>query len=237
MSDTKPYKKFDKNKRFFEKTFSQNKKKVINSFNEVVRTFSDASKDIKFIPQKYNKFVEKVNNPKNKKLVKMIPAVLLGLTVLALKNKKLIEPMIKAFQVTAEAQDTNIAAGLVKVVMEYVGIIRKMNTLDSLDTSISTIIFILEEIPSVFKNANPDYNSSDLMTHKRIIRNINELNKDLVDLPKKKREEASERSKDKQEAIALKRHIAKFLKTYDENGPKLPDENKNPKKNGRKSVA
>lgn len=190
------------------------KRKIVANINSVTKKISDAVNDI--VPKKYNKFVEKIDNPRNRRLIKLLPAILVSLTFLAIKNKKLLEPMLKAYQITNGKNLTGPSVIVYTIIAEYVSILKTLGPLDLLDVGVSTIVMILEEIPEIFRNTRPAAQTSQLSSYQRIIQNFNSLRKDLIENPIKRKEEQQRQQELKGEQQKLGRDIKKLIEHFED---------------------
>lgn len=191
------------------------KKKIVKSFEGIVNKI----KPHVVMSANYKQFVNKVNNPVNRKIIKLLPVILLSITVLAVKNKRLIKPMIDAYQITSGVPgSSSVADRAVLIAREYSKFFSSMNAIESLELALSTLSFFLEDIPAVFDRLDTQHGLSQLTVQKNIFRNVADLKKDFLDKPRKEKKEREQQQEQKKQQQALKkdqqelqRNIQQFL--------------------------
>lgn len=188
--------------------------KVRKSFqlvNEKMKNFNPKE----YIGEKYKKFSDKIKDPENKKLIEYLPAVFLAITLLAVKNKKLISPFIEAFhntkvKVTADMTMTDKALLLI---YEYGSLLYKnASILKTIETAMTLLTLFLEDIPNIFTKFESYNGISQFNINKNIIKNAVELQEDLIDKPARERKKEEERKKEVKEQQELREAIKDLKK-------------------------
>jgi hypothetical protein len=191
----KPFNKkpFDNNQKPFNQRvniFAENqKKKIVNSFENIIKQINSKHPTMS---DNYRKFVNKVNNPTNRRIVKMLPIVLLSLTVLAIKNKRLIKPLIEAYQVVIQTSNASETVGkkVIMIVKEYCKYFSTLgSSIETLDITMSTLSLFLEDIPQVFERLDINHGISQLTIQKNIFRNAADIKREFLDRPEREKYE------------------------------------------------
>lgn len=202
--------------------FAENqRKKIVKSFEGVVQKLKPNVN----MSENYKKFVNKVNNPVNRKIVKMLPVVLLSLTILAVKNKRLLKPMLDAYQVSlASNQGSTIGDKAFYIAKEYVSSFTKIGIIEGVELAVTTLSFFLEDIPTVFERLDLTHGISQLTIYKNILKNAVDLKKDFIDRPRKDRKDKQEnqeqkkrQQEEKDRQKQLQKDIQDFMKTVNAN--------------------
>lgn len=202
---------YEKYKTIKQSLYNENVRKSFEIVNEKMKKFNP--KD--YIADKYKKFSEKIADPENKKLVKLLPAVFLAVTVLAVKNKRFIKPFIEAFynaknNMKSEMSMTDKALFLL---YEYSKVLYKnADVITTIDSAISLVTLFLEDIPSIFGKLYAYTEISQFNIQKNIVKNAVELKIDLIDKPQQERKKEEERKKEQKEQQEL-RDAIKELKS------------------------
>jgi hypothetical protein len=186
--------------------YNDNIRRSFEFVNEKMKKFNPKE----YIGEKYKKFSEKVKDPQNKKLVQLLPAVFLSITILALKNKKLISPFIEAFHITTvnATENMSITDKALLLIYEY-GIILYKNAsiLNTIDTAMTVLTLFLEDLPGIFTKLDSYSGISQFHINKNLVKNAVELQEELIDKPAKEKKKEEERKKEMKEQKELREAI------------------------------
>ncbi len=173
---TKKYKTYPVKKR------SDNFNKIQDSLKIYAKKFSKGVKfDKQIVSKKFNNFAKKFNQPYNKTLIKSIPIILLALTVIAVKNKKYLKTISMAYKAASQSFDNTTFIGkITKIIKSYIEILSKMGKLETLEAGLFLLAMFTEDIPNIYKNLHNIAHLSYLSISKGFVKNINDLNKDVV---------------------------------------------------------
>jgi hypothetical protein len=182
--------------------------KSFESINEKMKKYSPK----KFIADKYKKFSESIKNPENKKLISFLPAVLLSITFLAVKNKQLIRPFIESYYKTSKQVTPNMSMTdkVLLVISEYGNILyNNMNILTTFDAVMTLLILFLEDIPNLISKLDSYKGISALQMQRNIIKNAADLQENLIDKPARERKKKEEEEKRQQKYKEMQEIVRK----------------------------
>ncbi len=182
--------------------------KSFESINEKMKKYSPK----KFIADKYKKFSESIKNPENKKLISFLPAVLLSITFLAVKNKQLIRPFIESYHNTSKQvkPDMSMTDKVLLAISEYGNILyNNMNILTTFDAIMTLLILFLEDIPNLISKLDSYKGISALQMQRNIVKNAADLQENLIDKPARERKKKEQDEKRQQEVKELREKVKK----------------------------
>lgn len=198
--------KFEDRRNFFEK-----KKEYL------IKTFEKIASPVKvknIVSEKYKNFVKKVDTPSNRKLIALLPYVLLALTVVAVNNKRVIKPMFDAFYTAKEKlkPGSSLVERTLYIITEYLSVFTKGNLFTNIELGMSTLILFLDDIPNIYKKLDTYAGISTFTMQKQLAKNIGELNEELVIKPERERQQRKERQEAKAEQDKFREDMQKLYK-------------------------
>lgn len=216
VNTSKP-KKFEKNPSIQPKNFIEHKNKFIKVFNKfsdkLVKNLSGIKPE-DIISDKYKNFINVINKPYNKNLIKTLPIILLSITVLATKNKRILKPIYDAYLLASKGfnPDTTFIGKIINIIKSYIEILTKIGGLESLEISLVTLSLFIEDIPNIFKKLDNLPNIPTVTIYKNLIKNINDVKFDLVDKPELDKLARIEKYEERQELREMTEQIKKLQK-------------------------
>jgi hypothetical protein len=186
--------------------------KVFTKFNNVVEKTANLKKRSKIdISQKYDNFLAKVNKPENKKLLNKLPSILLAITILAVRNKKVLKYLYDGYDLAVRSFGNDITfLGKISIVIKsYIDLLKNIGVLESLETGLVVLSFFMDDIPAIIRNvsANPHENPVRPQLFKNIVKNANEVIFDVVEKPQIIKKQQREKVTERKEIVDLKREI------------------------------
>ena len=183
MEERKPHHKRRPRRR---PTVDNRKKEFVKNFEETTKNFQRIQNfDTKpeRLSDKFRRFAQKIGNEENKRLMNLLPIFLLAVTIIAIKNKKILIPISLSYYEAAQyfKDSDKFIVRFLGVVNAYIKIIRQMDVMESIDIATTTVSLFLEEIPGLFTKLNADVDIPPMKIYKNIMLNIGELKRDLID--------------------------------------------------------
>lgn len=216
VNTSKP-KKFEKKTSIQPKNFIEHKNKFLKVFNKfsdkLVKNLSGIKPE-DIISDKYQQFINVINKPYNKNLIKTLPIILLSITVLATKNKRILKPIYDAYLLASKGfnPDTTFIGKIINIIKSYIEILTKIGGLESLEISLVTLSLFVEDIPNIFKKLEYLPNIPTVTIYKNLIKNINDVTFELVDKPELDKLARIEKYEERQELREMTEQIKKLQK-------------------------
>lgn len=208
----------------------------------LIKTFEKIASPVKaknFVSEKYQKFVKKIDTPSNRKLIELLPYVLLAFTVTAMNNKKVLRPLFDAFYTSKDKlkPGSSMVEKTLFIITEYLSVFFKGNFFTNIDLAISTLLFLLDDIPGIYKKLDTYKGLSTFTMNKQLAKNIGDLNEELIIRPQKEKQLAKERREAKEEQQKFREDMQKLYKVIADKAnkseninitmPRIPQNNKN----------
>lgn len=221
----------------FQKFIKNNQQKVykrVSEFNDKLVDKNGKYNIKNFASDKYKNFSNKFKNPANRKIIKLLPAILLSITVLASKNIHVLNSLYKTYDIASKIlpkSDSNVFGKTVEIIKIYIDVIKELKIFDRFDVVISTVVFFCEEIPNIYYNINNiinmSKNESQILVYKKIMNNVNRVNHEIIEKPleeerrkqelikknENKKKHEQERQDEIRELKELKRELRELAKT------------------------
>ena len=116
------------------------------------RFLKNASENV-HMPKKYKKLIDETNNSSIKTLLKVVPYIILSLSVLALKNIILIRTLIKAYRIHSEEhhdpENRNIKVFFDGIIKSFSKTLENTSNPEKILASVSAMNLITNEIPNL----------------------------------------------------------------------------------------
>lgn len=150
------------------KKFSQKQKeKLANVINNVVANVKPNFK----LSRNYKNFLNNLRVSSERKLMTKLPVFILALTVLAVRNKRIIRPMIDAYKASLKmdfGEKAYVDAAMF-IVSQYFKNVKEMGALEGLEVGITTAAMFIEDIPAMFSRVDT---ISDGISSVQVLKNI-----------------------------------------------------------------
>jgi hypothetical protein len=150
------------------KKFSQKQKeKLANVINNVVANVKPNFK----LSNNYKNFINNLRVSGQRKLMKKLPVFILALTVLAVRNKRIIKPMIDAYKasIRMEFGPKAYVDAVMFIITQYFKNVKDMGLLEGLEIGVTTASMFIEDIPAMFSRVD---NISDGVSSVQVLKNI-----------------------------------------------------------------